>query len=169
MGTHRFLRVFLVAVRPHKTGYIFFCIGDNLYRLSKEVKMKITFPHMGRLYIPLKTLFEELNIEVIVPPFNNDSIKNIGCKFSPEYACMPFKLILGNILHSLEQGADTVVMLGGSGPCRFGYFGHLLNMIARDLGYRFAFICLEPSSLPRDLMNLKKLTGCSYSAIASSI
>ncbi len=131
--------------------------------------MKITFPHMGRLYIPLKTLFEELQIEVILPPFNNDKIKSIGCKYSPEYSCMPFKLILGNVLYSLERGADTVIMLGGSGPCRFGYFGHLLNMIAADLGYRFTFICLEPSTLPRDIYGFKKLAGCSYGAMARSL
>jgi predicted nucleotide-binding protein (sugar kinase/HSP70/actin superfamily) len=131
--------------------------------------MKITFPHMGRLYIPLKTLFEQLQIEVIIPPLNNDKMKNTGCKHSPEYSCMPFKLILGNILHSLEQGADTVIMLGGSGPCRFGYFGHMLNMIAKDLGYRFTFICLEPSNLPGEIRNFKNLAGCSYYNIASSL
>ena len=124
--------------------------------------MKITFPHMGGVYIPLKTLFEELNMEVVIPPFNNDEMKGLGCKHSPEYSCMPFKLILGNVLHSLERGADTVIMLGGSGPCRFGYFGHLLNMIARDLGYRFTFICLEPSALHVDIRNFIKKAGCSY-------
>ena len=30
--------------------------------------MKITFPHMGGVYIPLKTLFEELQVEVVIPP-----------------------------------------------------------------------------------------------------
>jgi predicted nucleotide-binding protein (sugar kinase/HSP70/actin superfamily) len=131
--------------------------------------MKITFPHMGRLYIPLKTLFEELGIEVVLPPFNNDKTKNIGCKYSPEYACMPFKLILGNVLNSLAQGADTVIMLGGSGPCRFGYFGHLLNLISRDLGFKFDFICLEPSSLAKDIKNFKRSAGCSYTSLLSSL
>ncbi|HOC09038.1 MAG TPA: CoA protein activase [Bacillota bacterium] len=124
--------------------------------------MKITFPHMGGVYIPLKTLFEELQVEVVIPPFNNDEMKGLGCKHSPEYSCLPFKLILGNVLHSLERGADTVIMLGGSGPCRFGYFGHLLNMIARDLGYRFTFICLEPSTLHGDIRDFVKKAGCGY-------
>lgn len=131
--------------------------------------MKITFPHMGGVYIPLKTLFEELQMEVIVPPFNNDEMKNLGCKYSPEYSCMPFKLILGNVLHSLDKGADTVIMLGGSGPCRFGYFGHLLNMIAKDLGYRFTFICLEPASLPRDIRDFKRAAGCSWRRFLSAL
>ncbi|MDD2573062.1 MAG: acyl-CoA dehydratase activase-related protein [Firmicutes bacterium] len=131
--------------------------------------MKITFPHMGGVYIPLKTLFEELQIEVIVPPFNNDEMKGTGCKYAPEYSCLPFKLILGNVLHSLEQGADTVIMLGGSGPCRFGYFGHLLDLIAKDLDYRFTFICLEPSTLPRDIGRFKKAAGCSTRSFISAL
>jgi predicted nucleotide-binding protein (sugar kinase/HSP70/actin superfamily) len=131
--------------------------------------MKITFPHMGGVYIALKTLFEELQIEVIVPPLNNDDMKGLGCKHSPEYSCLPFKLILGNVLHSLERGADTVIMLGGSGPCRFGYFGYLLNMIAKDLGYRFEFICLEPSKLPEEIRGFKKMTGCSYRALLAAL
>lgn len=131
--------------------------------------MKITFPHMGNMYIPLKTLFEELHIEVVVPPFNNDQMKNVGCKFAPEYSCLPFKLILGNIVHSLEQGADTVIMLGGSGPCRFGYFGHLLNLIARDMGYSFTFIGLEPASLPQDISRFIKTAGCGPGTFISAL
>ena len=49
-------------------------------------------------------------------PFNNDEMKSAGCKYAPEYSCLPFKLILGNMLHSLEQGADTVIMLGARAP-----------------------------------------------------
>lgn len=122
--------------------------------------MKITFPHMGNVYIPLKSFFEELHIEAVIPPFNSDTVKNIGCKYAPEYACLPFKLILGNMLEGLEGGADTIIMLGGSGPCRFGYFGHLLKLILRDAGYNFKFICLEPSTLPKDISLLIKAAGC---------
>lgn len=131
--------------------------------------MKVTFPHMGRVYIPLKTLFEKLQVEVVIPPVNNSEIKDLGYKYSPEYSCMPFKMILGNVLYSLEKGADTLVMLGGSGPCRFGYFAHLLNLIARDRGHRFNFICLEPSSLLKDINSFKKLTNCKYRDITSAL
>ena len=60
-------------------------------------------------------------------------------------------------------------MLGGSGPCRFGYFGHLLNMIARDLGYRFTFICLEPSTLHGDIRDFIKKAGSSYRAFLRAL
>ncbi len=131
--------------------------------------MKITFPHMGNIYIPLKSLFEALHIEAVIPPFNNDGIKNIGCKYAPEYACLPFKLILGNVINGLEQGADTVIMLGGSGPCRFGYFGQLLNLILKDIGYDFTFICLEPSTLPKDIALFKKVAKCNVRTLLNGL
>lgn len=131
--------------------------------------MKITFPHMGRVYIPLKTLFENLGAEVIIPPANNSYTKELGCRYSPEYACMPFKLILGNILYSLEKGADTVIMLGGSGPCRFGYFGHMLNLISSDLGFQFAFINLDTPNIISAISYFKKLPNFSYAKTASSV
>jgi len=131
--------------------------------------LKITFPHMGRVYIPLKTVFEELGAEVIIPPTNNSYIKELGCKYSPEYACMPFKLILGDILYSLEKGADTVIMLGGSGPCRFGYFGHMLNLISKDLGFKFDYINLEPPNIMSSLTHFKKLPSFNYKRILTSL
>lgn len=131
--------------------------------------MKIAFPHMGRIYIPLKTLFQSMGIEVVLPDPNNSCTKALGYKFAPEHACMPFKLILGNILSSLEKGADTVIMLGGSGPCRFGYFGNMLALVSRDIGYQFQCIILEPKNLLPNLYYFKRLAGCSYWSIFSSI
>lgn len=131
--------------------------------------MKITFPHMGHIDIPLTTLFKGIGMQVVTPPPNNDDTKKLGYKYSPEYACMPFKMILGNIINALESGADTVVMLGGSGPCRFGYFGHLANLILRDMGYKFDFICIEPSTLPRDILRIKEVAGCRYTDITTAL
>ena len=30
--------------------------------------MVITFPHMGRMYIPVKALFDELGVDIVIPP-----------------------------------------------------------------------------------------------------
>ncbi|MEZ0535877.1 acyl-CoA dehydratase activase-related protein [Caldicellulosiruptoraceae bacterium PP1] len=106
--------------------------------------MKIAFPHMGNLYITAKTLFEELGHQVIVPPYNNDKVKEIGSKYAPEFICLPLKLNLGNFIQAIEMGADTIVMLGGCGPCRFGYYGSLEKIILNDIGYNVDFIVLEP-------------------------
>jgi len=63
---------------------------------------------------------------------------------SPEFACLPLKINIGNFIEALEKGADTIVMAGGVGPCRFGYYGQVQKEILKDLGYDFEMIILEP-------------------------
>ena len=72
--------------------------------------MKITFPHMGTLWIPLKTLFTHLGNETVVPPPITRRTIEIGNMYSPEYACLPLKINVGNFVEALEMGADTIVM-----------------------------------------------------------
>ncbi len=105
--------------------------------------MKITFPHMGTTYIPVKMMLDELEVEVVLPPKSNKKTLELGTKYSPEGICVPFKIITGNIIEGIEQGADTVFMLTGCGPCRFGIFHALQNEIIRDMGYEVEFITAD--------------------------
>ncbi|MHB1418585.1 MAG: CoA protein activase, partial [Bacillota bacterium] len=50
----------------------------------------------------------------------------------------------GNYLEAKEMGADTVVMAGGVGPCRFGYYAQVQREILNDLGHPMEIIVLEP-------------------------
>lgn len=106
--------------------------------------MKVTFPHMGNMYIPLKTLFESLGVEVVVPPTITKNTLELGVKNSPEFACLPLKITIGNFIEAIELGADTIVMAGGIGPCRFGYYGHVQKEILKGLGHHFEMVILEP-------------------------
>ncbi|KXS45732.1 MAG: hypothetical protein AWU54_209 [Candidatus Frackibacter sp. T328-2] len=106
--------------------------------------MKVTFPQMGSLNIPLESFLQRLDIETITPPPLTKRTINLGVKYSPESACLPFKLVLGNFIEALELGAEAIIMAGGNGPCRFGHFGELANDILADLGYNFEFYILEP-------------------------
>jgi predicted nucleotide-binding protein (sugar kinase/HSP70/actin superfamily) len=106
--------------------------------------MKITAPHMGHLHLMLDDLFGRLGVDYVKPPPTTTRTLQIGAKVSPEFACLPLKINLGNFIEGLEAGADTIVMAGGHGPCRFGYYGIVEEMILRDLGYEFKFHMLEP-------------------------
>ncbi|MDO9535923.1 MAG: CoA protein activase [Bacillota bacterium] len=106
--------------------------------------MKVTFPHMGNLWIALKALFEKLGHEVITPPPITKKTIDLGVRYSPEFACLPLKVNVGNFIEGLENGADTVIMMGGSGPCRFGYYGQVEREILNDLGYSFNIIIVDP-------------------------
>ncbi|MFZ3101487.1 MAG: 2-hydroxyacyl-CoA dehydratase [Desulfitobacteriaceae bacterium] len=106
--------------------------------------MKLTFPHMGNVWIVVQTLFELLNVEVVVPPINSKQALNLGTKLAPESACLPLKINLGNYIEAATRGADTIVITGGSGPCRFGYYGELERQILQDAGYSYDVVILEP-------------------------
>ena len=117
-------------------------------------KMKVTFPHMGTMSIALKSLLTDLGLEVVEPPQVTKKTINLGVRHSPEFACFPLKINMGNFIESLDAGANTIVMAGGTGPCRFGYYAEVQREILQDLGYTFEMIILEP---PQG--HLSELTG----------
>ena len=106
--------------------------------------MKITFPHLGYCSIPLRSLFADLGHEVIIPPPITRKTISLGTRHGPEFACYPLKLGLGNFIEALEMGADTLVMGGGIGPCRFGYYAQVQMDILQSLGYKFQMLIVEP-------------------------
>jgi len=112
------------------------------------VKMKITFPHMGHVGIVVKTILTKLGQEVIVPPPTSRRTLNLGTRHAPEFACLPFKVNLGNFIESLEKGADTLLMVGdsGNGSCRLGFYARIQQIILKELGYNFRMITLTNRS-----------------------
>jgi predicted nucleotide-binding protein (sugar kinase/HSP70/actin superfamily) len=105
--------------------------------------MKITFPYMGTSHITFKMLINDLGHEAMVPPRPSKRTLTLGTQYSPEFACLPFKILLGSYLEAIEQGANTVITSGGCGPCRAGWYGYLHQKILRDLGYDTKVIVME--------------------------
>lgn len=120
---------------------------------------KIGFPYMGTSYIPISRLLTAFGNEVVIPPKPTAETISYGTKYAPEFACYPFKIVLGTYIQLLEQGADTLVSSGGVGPCRAGLYTTLQEKILKSLGYEFEMITLEPpSKYFKDLLhNIKKL------------
>jgi predicted nucleotide-binding protein (sugar kinase/HSP70/actin superfamily) len=106
--------------------------------------MRVSAPQMGNLHLMLDDLFDRLGVDYVKPPQSSTRTLELGAKNSPEFACLPLKINIGNFIEALEIGADTLVMAGGHGPCRFGYYGIVEERILRDLGYDFNFMMLEP-------------------------
>ncbi len=107
--------------------------------------MRIGLPHMGNLYIPMKALFQRLDVDFVIPPLSNQRTLSLGIKHSPEGLCLPFKLTLGNMIEAAELGADTLLMAGGYGICRLGYYAKVQEQILHDLGYDIEVIQLGVS------------------------
>ncbi|MFA5012948.1 MAG: hypothetical protein WC520_00070 [Candidatus Paceibacterota bacterium] len=105
---------------------------------STKNKKKICFPHMGNYFVAFRAIVDSLDSEVVmVPPITKKTIE-LGSKYSPEAACIPFKYNLGNYIEALDKGANVVIQAGGG--CRFGYYGEVQEEILRKLGYEFEFL-----------------------------
>ena len=105
--------------------------------------MVVTFPHMGNVYIGAKVLMEALGVDIIVPPLATDKAMEIGQSVSAEFICAPLKINIGNYIQSIEKGADTILITGSNGPCRFGFYGVIEKEILLDMGYDVEFIIFE--------------------------
>lgn len=106
--------------------------------------MKLTFPHMGNAYILVSDLLSRLNLEFVVPPKTSTRTIELGVRHSPELACFPLKVTLGNFIEGIELGADAGIMVGGVGPCRFGYYAETQRRILKQIGYDVPMFILEP-------------------------
>ena len=107
--------------------------------------MRISIPHMGNVYIPIKALFKRLDIDYVMPPQNTQRTMSLAMKHSPEGLCIPFKLTLGNLIEAAELGADTLLMPGGYGICRLGYYVKIQEQVLHDMGYNVKIISLGVS------------------------
>lgn len=106
--------------------------------------MKAAYGHMGTLTPVIETMLEDLGHESITPVRPTRKTLTLGAKYAPEFACIPFKIVLGTYLECLERGADTLISGGGYGPCRAGLYGELHTRILKDLGYDPDFIFFWP-------------------------
>jgi predicted nucleotide-binding protein (sugar kinase/HSP70/actin superfamily) len=133
--------------------------------------MRIGIPHCGNAYIIAEALVQKLGngeSELIVPPPSSHRTLDLGVKYSPVEACLPFKLTLGNLIEACELGADTLIHARGTGVCRLGYYVKGQEQIIRDLGYDAHFLTLDVSQNRfQSIMHLvKELTnGASWPTI----
>ncbi|MES0397430.1 MAG: acyl-CoA dehydratase activase-related protein [Syntrophobacteria bacterium] len=123
-------------------------------------EMHLTIPHMGHLHIGFEQVFKNLGVDIIMPPRPNKEALMLGTRYSPECACLPFKLNLGNMIQALNQGATDIMMTGGFGPCRFGYYSVIQEQILRDLGYEFRMGRADDPDSLRDMLDMvKRIAG----------
>jgi predicted nucleotide-binding protein (sugar kinase/HSP70/actin superfamily) len=134
------------------------------------VKERIfTMPHCGNYWIPFKGAAEQLGLQFVVPPpITNETIA-LGSRYSPEGICLPFKVIIGNYLQTLDQGVNTIVFYtntqagskthggGGGGMCRFRHYGHLQQLVMKKIGADVDFYVLGEG--PSVIQQVKDMTG----------
>lgn len=99
--------------------------------------MIATFPNMGYSSYAFESFLENLGCQVLIAPSISKRTIELGVRYSPEDACFPFKITLGNSIEALRMGADTLFMAAGARRCRFGFYHILQERILRDMGFKF--------------------------------
>ncbi len=122
--------------------------------------MKVSYPHMG-VQVFYKKLLELFEIDYIMPDIPTKRTIDLGVKNSPEFACFPYKVLLGTYIEAIEKGADTILTSGGSGPCRAGLYAQLHQKTLANLGYDVNFIVFDDFGRnPKQFIeNIKKIKG----------
>lgn len=124
--------------------------------------MKFTHPSMGNITYLTHTLIESWGLaDDFVPPapYSEKSLKD-GIAVSPEWACLPLKATIGNFIEMINKGVKKLIMFGGRGPCRFGYYALVQDIILKREGHKVEIVVLEPpSALGIGTGWLKKVTG----------
>lgn len=123
--------------------------------------MLIGFPHMGNAYITAKALLDDLGVKYVMPPESSRRTLELGSRHVPEGACLPLKITVGNLIQAHEMGADTQLMVGSWGPCRFGYYCQMQREVLADAGCAMDAIHLEVcrAGMGEFIRRIQKLTG----------
>lgn len=125
--------------------------------------MKLCFPNFGCLGPVLETLCRQEGLDYVKPSEELEEALAIGSRLCPEGVCLPMKRILGEFMQAARMGADTALFLGGSGPCRFGYFAPMFQTIFDQCRIPMRVVALEAPSGDRTgfLNDLGRILGCS--------
>ncbi|MGI6012081.1 MAG: hypothetical protein ACOX8H_11425 [Ruminococcus sp.] len=109
--------------------------------LRIDDRKKIAFPRFNHYDYAIKYIVEQgLEADYVLLPPATKKTTELGSRYSPDYACAPFKHTLGSLIEALEAGADILVETGGL--CRLDAYGALQEEILRELGYQFEFVNL---------------------------
>lgn len=116
---------------------------------------------MGNTCIPVKAMLDDLGLNYEIPSFNTPRSIAEGARIAPESACLPLKANLGNFIQAACRGADTVIIPGGCGPCRFGLYSEMHRQILKEHGYDMDILALEiPRKNPQEFIRrIRILTG----------
>lgn len=125
--------------------------------------MKLCFPNFGALGPVLETLCRQEKLEYVPPSEELEEALALGSRLLPEGVCLPMKRIMGEFVQAARKGADTALFLGGSGPCRFGYFAPLFQTVFDQQHINMRVIAMEAPSGNRMgfLQDLAVIIGCS--------
>jgi len=126
--------------------------------------MPISFPHLGTFTYVMQSIAQEMNrTDMVVPNKPTNRTKQIGARYSPEFICTPFKILLGSTIEVLERGAFEILGTLFVDYCRLGYYTPVMELILEDLGFDFEFMYLNYDQPIPFIQEMKRRSkGISY-------
>jgi hypothetical protein len=117
---------------------------------------RVTYPHLGTLYITSEHFFRALGLVPVTPPFPSRRTLDLGVNHCPEMTCAPCKILFGNYYEGLELGADRLVLFGGPDTCRLGYLARPQAERLRDAGFQFTPHTLSLRGIAADILRVAR-------------
>lgn len=100
-------------------------------------------PSMGYLDIALRAVFQECGVRAVrTPPMTQRSVE-LGKEIAPEFMCYPLVTTVGQMREALEKGANLILMVGGKGRCRLGWYAQVQQILLQRLGYQFDLAIID--------------------------
>lgn len=108
-----------------------------------QEKQVLGFPNLGNLGVALATVFNEELVRAVGPlPVTRQTVE-LGEELAPEFICYPFTVTIGQMRQCLEAGANTIIMVGGKGRCRLGWYAELQEIMLQRAGYDFKMLVID--------------------------
>jgi predicted nucleotide-binding protein (sugar kinase/HSP70/actin superfamily) len=117
---------------------------------------RVTYPHLGTLYITTEHFMRALGLVPVTPPFSTRRTLDLGVTHCPEMTCAPCKILFGNYYEGLELGADQLVLFGGPDTCRLGYLARPQAERLRESGFHFTSHTLSLRSIAADILRVAR-------------
>jgi hypothetical protein len=117
---------------------------------------RVTYPHLGTLYITSEHFFRALGLVPVTPPFPSRRTLDLGVRHRPEMTCAPCKILFGNYYEGLELGADQLILFGGPDTCRLGYLARPQAERLHDAGFRFTPHTLSLRGIAADILRVAR-------------
>lgn len=106
-------------------------------------EMVLGFPSMGHMDTVVRTFVESFGTRTVPTPRTTKQCVELGHEIAPEFVCFPFTATLGQMRYLLDHGANTLLMVGGKGYCRLGWYAQVQEQLLRNLGYDFQLLVVD--------------------------
>lgn len=112
------------------------------YFKKENLKDRIIYiPHMGDPALGVVHTFRAYGIEARIFPPSDHTTLELGRKYSTGKECYPYLMTLGDIIKIIQHENGNhkrlaFFMPSATGPCRFGQYHFLQNVVLNELGYK---------------------------------